>query len=165
MASIGLQIELAVEARLGVASVELPSGTKTPPAGLVIQRERISDVRPDDVRDGPLVLISIGAEPEINRVNWSAPATSRLLELLIGIYALANDTPGADAVDPTYNWIIHALQSEPRLGGLTLWISEEQSDSEYVRYGDSADIVSARELKVHFAFMTRTDDPEVRANP
>lgn len=160
--SVGLQISKAVEVRLGVASVVLPSGVKTPPAGLVVVRERISTVMPEDVVDGPLINMSIGAEPRINRDHYKSQMTVRMLELLIGIYADATVIPAADAVDPAYNWLIHSLQSEPTLGGLAHWVSEEASDSAYTTFRDSKAVIGAREVKLQLEYHTRTDDPEVR---
>ena len=162
--SVALQIAKAVETRLGVASVALPSGTKTPPSGLTIERERISSIMPEDVSLGPLIVIAIGAETRVERVNHKSPLTSRTLELLIAIYANATSQGGADAVDPAYNWLIHALQSEPTLGGLAHWVSEEGHESAYTAFQDSADVIAGREVKVHIDFHTRTDDPEVRNN-
>jgi hypothetical protein len=162
--SVGVQIAQAVEARLNVASVEIASGTKTKPAGLTVERERLTDVRPADVQAGALIIVSIGAEVAVSRVHWQSPKTDRILELLVGVYALASATKGAEATDPAYNWLVQALQSEPRLGGLAHWISEEGYEAAYTRFQDSHEIVCAREVKIHVSFHTRTDNPEVRHN-
>lgn len=164
MPSIALQISQAVEARLRVASVVLPSGTKTPPLGLTVEREKISVVHHAEVKNGPLISVSIGAEPQISRDHHKSPMTKRVLELLVGIYADANDMPGAEATDPAYLWMVHALQSEPTLGGLAHFISEEESEMAYTMSTESRDIVAGREVKVHIHFHTRTDDPGVRNN-
>ncbi len=164
MASIGLQISQAVETRLGLANVTLPSGVKTPPTGLTVVREQIAVVTPDQVRDGPLINMSIAGEVQVNRVNWKAPKTDRLMELLIYVYANANVVKAAEAIDPAYNWMVHALQSEPTMGGICHWIAEDGFESAYTSFPESEDVVAAREVKLHFDFHTRTDDPEVRNN-
>ncbi len=165
MASIELQIGAAIEARLNVASVTLPGGVKTPPAGLTVVREKLGTIYPTDVKDGPLINVSAIGQPQITRDHWKSPVTKRIGEVLLGIYALAEADKGAVVTDPAYLWAIHALQSEPTLGGICNYISEEAIDVEYTMFGDSSDIVAAREVKLWVYFHTRTDDPEVRANP
>lgn len=165
MASVALQIAQAIEARLNEPSVELPGGTKTPPEGLRVERERIATVTPSDVADGPLVSIAISAQVKVDRKNHRAPLTTRTEEYLVYVYAGATDEKAADAVDPAYNWVVHALQSEPTLGGLAHWVSEEGYDQAYTSFPESAEVVAAREVKIHVAHHTRTDDPEVRSNP
>lgn len=162
--SQGLLIEKAVETRLNAANVMLPSGQKDPPAGLTVEREKVGTVHPSDVADGPLISVSIGAEVKINRNGIKSPMTVRTLELLIGIYADATTVPGADALDPAYVWVVHALQSDPTLGVGAHWVSEEKSESSYTVYSDSAKVIAGRELTVHIEFHTRTDDPTVRNN-
>lgn len=162
--SVGVQIAKAVEARIKLSSVTLPSGAKTPPAGLTIFRERVSVIMPEDVKAGPLINISIGSEVEVNRETHKSPMTVRTLELLVGVYASANVLAGADATDPAYNWLIQALQSEPTMGGLSHWVSEEGYEAAYTAWEGSKDVVAAREVKVRLQFHSRTDDPEVRSN-
>ena len=162
--SIAVQIAIAVEARLGDPSAILPSGVKTPPAGLTVVRGRVSDIRPEDVAGGPLINLSIGAELDINRDGIKNPMTVRTLELLVGIYANANTVLTDEAVDPAYNWLIHALQSEPSLGGLAHWVSEESSESTHTMWFENSEVVAAKEVKLHLEFHTRTDDPQVRNN-
>jgi hypothetical protein len=164
MASLGLQIAQAVEARLQLASVSLPGGVKTPPAGLSVERERVSMVTRREVDDGPHIVVSIAAEPKIDRDHWKSPHTVRHLELLIGVYVLANDIKGADALDAPYLWVVHALQSDPTFGGLANWVSEEASENAYTKFPESGDLIAGRELKLWINFHTRTDDPEVRSN-
>lgn len=165
MASVELQILEAMEARLKVASVTLPGGVKTPPAGLTVVREKLGTIYPADVKDGPMMNISAGGQTNITRDHWKSPVTQRIAEVLVGIYALADTAKGATVTDPAYLWLIHSLQSEPRLGGLCNYISEENIDVAYTMFQDSTEIVAAREVKLWIYFHTRTDDPEVRANP
>lgn len=163
--SQGLLIEKAVETRLNLASVMLPSGQKTKPAGLVVERERISQVMPEEVADGVILLtVAIGAEVQVNRNGVKSPMTTRTLELLIGIFVDATVEKAADTIDPGYNWIIHALQSDPSLGVGAHFVSEEGHDSEYTAFADADAVVAGRELKIHIGFHTRTDDPTVRNN-
>lgn len=166
MDTLSLQIAKAVETLLGSASVTIYDGsTLTKPTGLVVQRERVTQVTPDDVEDGPLVLVSIAAEPAIDPVgnNNRGVAVKRRLEILIDIFADATDTPPSDAVDPAYVWVVMALQSDPRLGGLAHWIQERAYESQYTSFADSARVMSARAVRFYIEHHTRRDDPRVRS--
>ena len=164
MASLDVQIVQALEARLNAASVTLPSGVKTPPAGLTVFREKLGTIYPDNVKAGPVINISAAGQPKIERDHWKSPVTKRVMEVLCGIYALAEDQRGQEVTDPAYLWLIHALQSEPTLGGLCNYMSEEGVDVAYTMFQDSAEIVAGREVQLWIYFHSRTDDPEVRAN-
>lgn len=165
MKSLGVQIGEAVEERLKVGSVTLPSGVFTPPPGLVVERNRVGVVYPGDVRAGPLIVVMTGGEPKIERAHWKSPVTVRTMTLLVGVFAMAQAQDSDDATDEPYLWMIRALQSDPSLGGLCNWIAEDSFETSYSIYQDSAEIVAARECKIQISFHTRTDDPAVRANP
>lgn len=164
MASLDVQIAVAMEARLKLASVTLPSGVKTPPAGLTVVREKLNTIYPGDVRSGPMLVISGSGQPSISRKQWSSPVTQRVIEYLVSVHALAEDEKGLESTDDAYLWLIWALQSDQSLGGLANYISEEGVDIAYTAFQDSSEIIAAREVKIWVYTHSRTDDPEVRAN-
>ena len=161
--SVHLQILKAVLTRLQASSVTIDGETFTPPAGLQVERERIGDVTPRVVESGPLVVVHMGEQQPTTRPNYKAPAVVRTMELNVTVAALANDVFNSEAVDPATNWIVQSLQSEPTLGLLTHWISEEGSEDFYTMFEESQDVLAYRQMKLHFRFHTRTDNPERRA--
>ena len=163
MSSIALDLLDAIETRLGAASVVVNKDTKTPPANLTIYRELIGQVTPAKVKLGPIISISRGGELSTSRDHYKSPMLQRMMEVLITVAVLANDDHPSVALDPACVWVIHALQSEPTMGGINHWISEESAEDFYTTFADSEDVVAAREHKLHFAFHTRTDDPEARS--
>jgi hypothetical protein len=161
--SISLQILKAMETRLKKASVLINGLPKTPPTGLVVQRERILAIMPKHVEDGPLIVINEAGEKPTVRDHHKSPKTDRVLQASITIAADAELVPNSDALDPASNWITHALQSEPTLGYLAHWIMEEGREDFSTVYDESSKIVAIRELKLEIGFHTRTDDPTARS--
>lgn len=161
--SIALQIQKAVVTRLEKASVVIDGVTFTPPSGMTVQRERVGPIRPNHVSMGTLVVIHMAGQKPTVRKHYQATALVRVLQLTIAIAADANDALNSDALDPTTNWVIQALQSEPTLGGIAHWISEEGQEDFYTMFDDSADIVAMRELSIEIHFHTRTDNPAARS--
>lgn len=166
MPSVEVQILQAAEARLNAASVALPSkkGTRTvtPPPGLSVERSMFRPVTYMDVRNGPHIAVSVRGQPEISRDSWFDPKTIRMTEIIADVFALANEVKGAEATDPAYLWLIQALQSEPTLGGICHWISEEGTEDEMTEVAESAELIAVKAVKIHFRYHTRTDDPSLR---
>jgi len=161
--SVALQIQKAVVTRLEEASVSIDGDTFTPPSNLTVQRERIGPIMPKHVQEGPLVVVHMGGQKPTERSHYKSTALKRVLNLTIAIAANADELLSSDAVDEGTNWVIQALQSEPTLGGLAHWISEEGQEDFVTMYDDSSAVVSMREIAIQIHFHTRTDNPEVRS--
>lgn len=161
--SVALDIQQAIEARLKLVSVSLNGVVHTKPTGLVVERERIGPIMPKNVKDGPLLVIHMGGQQPTTRKHYASPMLNRVLHILITIAADANTLKNSEALDPATNWLVVALQSEPTMGGIAHWISEEGQDDFYSFFDESADVVAIREIKLHVAFHTRTDNPTARS--
>lgn len=161
--SIALKIQKAVETRLKLASVTIGGEVFNPPANLTVERERIGLIQPKHVQDGPLIVIHMGGQNPTARDHYKSPMLRRVLKLTAVIAASADAAKNSDALDPATNWVIQALQSEPTLGNLAHWISEEGQDDYYTFYDDSSLVVAQRELALNISFHTRTDNPEARS--
>ena len=161
--SIALAIMKAAETRLGVANVQIDGQTYTPPSNLTVERERVGVIQPKHVRDGPLVVIHRAGQSPSQRDHHKSPMLRRVLKLKISIAANAGDVKNSEALDPPGNWVVQALQSEPTLGGIAHWISEEGEEDYYTMFEDSSEIVVMREMDIHIAFHTRTENPETRS--
>jgi len=163
MASIALQILAAVKARLEASSVFVNGVEVFPPANLTVDRERIGKITPRQVYQGPLIVVHMGGQKETQRDHYKSPMLNRTMQVLVTITANANDVPNSEAVDPPYVWLVQALQSEPTLGGLAHWISEEGQEDFYTSFDESSEVIAVREMILDVAFHTRTDNPEVRS--
>lgn len=163
MSSLLTQIANAVETRLKVASVQVRGVTKTPPANLTVLGEMTISPTARMVEDGPLINVTFPQEVSTSRAHFRDPNTVRVGEILLQVWALSDDTRPSLAVDPTCMWIIHALQSDPSLGGLNDYISEEGSEGGVTAFTDSETLIAVREMKIHFHFHTHTVDPETRS--
>ena len=169
MSSVALHILDAVEARLKLASV--PSTVLfeeeyvpfTPPGGLTVGREIIGLVTERHVVNGPIISVAKGGELPTTRNHHKSPLTIHTMEVLITVAAKAESSTPSTALDPASSWVIHALQSEPTLGGIAHYITEEGSEDEYTTYQDSTFVLAARQMKLHIVFHTRTDDPNARS--
>lgn len=163
MASIALQILQAVKARLEVASVQIDGVTFSPPAGLTVERERIGKLTPRQVYNGPLIVLHMGGQKETSREHHKSKMLVRTMQVLVTIAADANNVPNSEAVDAPTNWLIQALQSEPTLGGIAHWISEEGQEDYYTTFEESSEVVALREMVLEVRFHTRTENPEARS--
>jgi len=163
MASIAVQILQAMLTRLEVASVQIDGVTFTPPANLTVDRERIGKITPRQVYDGPLIVLHMGGQKETYREHYKSKMLTRTMQVLVTIAAGANDVPNSEAVDPSTNWLIQSLQSEPTLGGIAHWISEEGQEDFYTSFEESSEVVAVREIVLEIHFHTRTENPESRS--
>lgn len=163
MASIALQVLQAIAARLKVASVTIDGETFTPPDGLTVQRERLGKITPRQVMNGPLIIVHMAGQKPTERKHHESPMLKRTLEVLVTIAADANETLNSEAVDPPSNWLTQSLQSEPTLGGIAHWISEEGQEDFYTSFEEAEEVVALREIMLEIPFHTRTDNPERRS--
>ncbi len=164
MSSIALQILDAIETRLGKASVQGWDGTVfTAPANLTVAREIIGLVTERHVALGPVISVAKGGELPTTRKHHSHTMTIHILEALVTVAAKAEDENPSVALDEPSSWVVQALQSDPTLGGIAHYISEEGSEDEYTTYQESTFVLAARQMKLHIVFHTRTDNPDARS--
>lgn len=163
MASIALQVLQAMKTRLELASVVIEGVTFNPPANLTVDQERIGKITPRQVYDGPLIVVHMGGQQATSREHHKSKMLVRTLEVLVTITANANDVPNSEALDAPTNWLIQSLQSEPTLGGIAHWVSEEGQEDFYTTFEESEEIIAVREIILHVRFHTRTEDPESRS--
>lgn len=161
--SVALQILQAIQTRLDSASVVVGGVTHTPPAALKVERERLGPINPATVKSGPIIVLHMGGQLPTERDHHKSPMLVRTMEVLTTIAANANDVLNSEALDPATNWLVLALQSEPTLGGVAHWISEEGQEDYYTQWEESADVIAIRELKLSVRFHTRTDNPTTRS--
>jgi hypothetical protein len=161
--SEALTILKAIDTRLAVASVVIDGVVHTKPVGLTVDRDQIAPVKPAQVKGGPFINIVKGGQLPTQRKHYKDMMLIRTMEVVVSVYALATGTRNSEALDPATNWVIKALQSEPTLGGHTHWVSEEGEDDFFSLFDDSMEVVAMREMKLHFEFHTRTDNPEARS--
>lgn len=163
MSSLLVQIAQAIETRLGVASVQINGVTKTPPTGLTVLGEMTITPTVKMVQHGPLINVTFPQEVQTSRDHWKHPSTVRIGEVILQIWAHSDDIRPSLAVDPAYLWAIYALQSDPTLGGLNNFISEEGSEGGVTAFTDSDTLIAVREVKIQYHFHTMTIDPETRS--
>lgn len=163
MSSVLTQIAQAVEDRLKVASVQINGATKTPPAGLTVNGEMTITPTAMMVEHGPLINVSFPQEVSTSRNHFKSPNTVRVGEVILQIWANSDTQRPSLAVDPAYLWAIHALQSDPTLGGINDFIAEEGSEGGVTSFIDSDTLIAVREVKIQFHFHTMTIDPETRS--
>lgn len=163
MASIAVQILQRMQDRLRLNAVTIDGETFGPPADLTVQRERLGKITPRQVMEGPLIILHMGGQKPTERDHHKSKMLTRTLEVLVTIAADANETKNSEAVDPATNWLVQALQSDPTLGGIAHWISEEGQEDFYTSFEEAGEVVALREMMLEVAFHTRTENPERRS--
>jgi hypothetical protein len=163
MSSVLIVIAQAIETRLKKTSVQLDGVTKTPPIGLTVLGEMTITPTARMVEHGPLINVSFPQEVKTSRDHWKSPHSVRVGEVILQIWANSDATRPSLAVDPAYLWTIHALQSDPTLGGINNFIAEEGSEGGVTAFTDSETLIAVREVKIQYHFHTKTNDPETRS--
>lgn len=161
--SVALTLMKAVESRLGLASVDINGVTFAPPSGLTVERERVGIIQPKHVAGGPMVVVHRQGQKPSYREHHKHSLLKRVLQLRVIIAVNADEAKNSEALDHAGNWVVQALQSEPTLGGIAHWISEEGEEDYYTMFEDSAAIVAMREMTIEIPFHTHTANPESRS--